>query len=692
VGDTTRTVRVRFDGDTKGLAVAARDGNAQLARVARQFEGHSARMASSTDKVTDAQHRHADALGTLKVAEAQLDKLRQSERSTIDQVIAGEEKVAKARRAVQRATRGVERATKDANDVSVKWFASLGVDASEGFNTSFRAGIKAAGPTSASALGPAIVAAAPLVGAAAATGVVTAFGAGLVGIGLKVAAGNAEVRSEFAELGVEVGADLQKAFTPYEQTLLNIRERTGEVAHEFMPELAVSAKKLAPAFSSFSDQAISGLLKLQRTIDPVTNAFTAVLRNAGPQIPIFLDRMADGIVHVAEAVERNPELLGELIDQAGQLTEAGLHLLGVLTDVQGFFADNSNMGDNLAGSLARLVTPFDDLFVAYVKLTGQGDAFDRQIAGTPVPVQNATRSVNDWALAQQAAANEVKAHTDQIVAQHERVEGLLNADLGLRQAQLAVEPAAKAAAEAIKAHGERSYEARDAQLALEASYLGAAEAAKRKAEADYTGGTAEGKAATAAAAFSAELLRQAIAAGGTAPPALARLISGLSGSELAAIEATAATGKFRVAVVTLPDGRTVRVAVDDKGSPIIDAMRDNLASLHDKTINITIAEQVIARDLRVASSYGGPGRAAGGSTAAGRSYRVLERGPELLTVGGRDYLMMGSQGGYVTPNHQLGGPQVLEAHIHIGDEVVRVVRTEISDANRQLKRGALAYA
>lgn len=76
-------------------------------------------------------------------------------------------------------------------------------------------------------------------------------------------------------------------------------------------------------------------------------------------------------------------------------------------------------------------------------------------------------------------------------------------------------------------------------------------------------------------------------------------------------------------------------------------------------------------------------RASGGPVHAGRTYLVGERGPELVTMGGN---------GHVTPNHQLGGPQVLEAHIHIGDEVVRVVRTEIRGHDRGLRRRAMAGA
>lgn len=44
------------------------------------------------------------------------------------------------------------------------------------------------------------------------------------------------------------------------------------------------------------------------------------------------------------------------------------------------------------------------------------------------------------------------------------------------------------------------------------------------------------------------------------------------------------------------------------------------------------------------------GRAIGGPVSAGGLYRVNEKGPELLSVAGKQYLMMGGQPGNVTPN------------------------------------------
>lgn len=52
----------------------------------------------------------------------------------------------------------------------------------------------------------------------------------------------------------------------------------------------------------------------------------------------------------------------------------------------------------------------------------------------------------------------------------------------------------------------------------------------------------------------------------------------------------------------------------------------------------------------------GPGRAGGGPVGAMSVQRVNENGFEVFSQGGRDWLMTGSQGGYVTPNHQLQAP------------------------------------
>jgi hypothetical protein len=53
---------------------------------------------------------------------------------------------------------------------------------------------------------------------------------------------------------------------------------------------------------------------------------------------------------------------------------------------------------------------------------------------------------------------------------------------------------------------------------------------------------------------------------------------------------------------------------------------------------------------RIAAQEIAGGRAAGGSVLSGGLYEVNERGPEMLSVGDKSYLMMGNKSGMVTPN------------------------------------------
>ncbi|MEV0726003.1 hypothetical protein AB0I37_24895 [Micromonospora purpureochromogenes] len=117
------------------------------------------------------------------------------------------------------------------------------------------------------------------------------------------------------------------------------------------------------------------------------------------------------------------------------------------------------------------------------------------------------------------------------------------------------------------------------------------------------------------------------------------------------------------------------------------AANAELDKIKDENVNVIINVKAVgsaaSKGAAAAAGVLSGRRAAGGHTQPGRSYLVGENGPEVLT--------MGRSPGYVTPNGQLGGG-VIENHIHIGDEVVRVVRTEISGHDRSLKRRAVAGA
>jgi len=80
-------------------------------------------------------------------------------------------------------------------------------------------------------------------------------------------------------------------------------------------------------------------------------------------------------------------------------------------------------------------------------------------------------------------------------------------------------------------------------------------------------------------------------------------------------------------------------------------------------------------------SYSGA-RAMGGSVAGGNSYLVGEMGPEIIT--------MGAQGGFVTPNHKLGGGESVTIVNQIGNGVSGNVRAEVAAMGPQITAMVMA--
>lgn len=90
-----------------------------------------------------------------------------------------------------------------------------------------------------------------------------------------------------------------------------------------------------------------------------------------------------------------------------------------------------------------------------------------------------------------------------------------------------------------------------------------------------------------------------------------------------------------------------------------------------------------------ASLFGG-GKAVGGPVQAGSLYQVNERGPELLSVAGKDFLMMGNQSGRVTPNDRLGGGTTI--NVNVQPTSSRRTASQVAEAVARKQQLAMARA
>jgi lambda family phage tail tape measure protein len=82
-------------------------------------------------------------------------------------------------------------------------------------------------------------------------------------------------------------------------------------------------------------------------------------------------------------------------------------------------------------------------------------------------------------------------------------------------------------------------------------------------------------------------------------------------------------------------------------------------------------------------------RALGGPVSAGSLYEINERGPEVLSSGGRDFLMMGSQGGNVTPNSQLGGGGNVAVSVTVNAQTGETSTTANGDGGEMKRFGVM---
>lgn len=104
------------------------------------------------------------------------------------------------------------------------------------------------------------------------------------------------------------------------------------------------------------------------------------------------------------------------------------------------------------------------------------------------------------------------------------------------------------------------------------------------------------------------------------------------------------------------------------------SLKDMLGGIAQDILRIT-TQQLITKPLAnfltgaIGSSLGGifgGGKALGGPVAAGGLYRVAENRPEMLTVNGESFLMMGNQRGNINPNPSMArGGQAMNANITV---------------------------
>jgi hypothetical protein len=172
-------------------------------------------------------------------------------------------------------------------------------------------------------------------------------------------------------------------------------------------------------------------------------------------------------------------------------------------------------------------------------------------------------ATDDVEAAQRAADDAAKSYSDRLRDQAAAAQSALGANVQLEDALARVAVAHDAANAAASEHGAGSEEAAAATREYVLAADQAAQAAQKVAEG--LGGADAGT-----AAYGATLLNLAANAQGPAREAMLSHLSLLSQAELDSLSAGAAALGFATQIITLPNGKTVTIAVDPETGKIVD--------------------------------------------------------------------------------------------------------------------------
>ncbi|GAA2817503.1 hypothetical protein [Kribbella solani] len=635
VPSPSRTVKAKFDGDSSGLARAARDGEKEIDRFTKNVDKKYRKSGDDSGK---------GFINGLK-----------------------------------------------------KWFSpsALGdLKKSGEFGGSvFGSGLLGAlktpvlGPAILGVVGATVATVMPAVGAIAGTGLVAGFGAGIAGLGLVFAAKSDKVKSAWQKTIKSMGDDMELLSRPFEDTLVHMSDFAQRTFNRFKPELDSAFKLLAPTITDFGDEASQAFEELAPAIEPVSEAFANVLDSLGPAMQSALHETSQGLVTLAESVKDNPDALADTVKGVGDLTKTLLDGITVLNNINGQVEDLTGGFSLVDGVMGGLQLAVSQVFGPFALLEKGLDAVGLKADKATQAIQINAETTKLWTqgLSQgQLAAMGItgattgagnaadtaatkfarqKAATDALIDSTFRLQNLA---LGLAGAQINYQSAVDAATASVKDNGRTLDINSEKGRANKQALLAVAQAANAQ-----TQSMIESNKGTAAAGRSAEQARGNFVRIATQ--------MGLSKKE---------ADKLAASLIGIPPNKKANVSVAGataaKGQ--VDALGRSINNLpKNKVVNVTYKVAGIERTTP-SNIIGSAGRSAsGGPVQPNRSYLVGERGPELLT--------MGNQPGQITNAERLKSvasstsqPIVVENHIEIGGEVVRVVRTEIKADKKETKR------
>ncbi|MFD1940529.1 hypothetical protein ACFSKW_54650 [Nonomuraea mangrovi] len=422
-----------------------------------------------------------------------------------------------------------------------------------------------AGPANV-AIAAAAIQALPLIAGVAAGGIVAAIGGGLAAVGFKAAASSDQVRHAWSETADEIKKELADVAKPFEGSAI----RAAEVAEKAFDRLKPSLKRifadLVPDVDHFIRMVGQGIGSLGPTLARLGDAAGNVLRELGDRMPAIIDNISDTLDALTQIANEDPQMLANLVEDATELLRIGAEVLRWADEIKAFATlpiDASNAGNKL----------FEAMFGATPEQMQQDmDKLPLMLARIQADAAAGALAIQGVGGAGDDAASGVRNLTAALEELFDPAAAALNAEIRLKDA---LKEAAAAAKDKKTTEIDRLKSVQDITRAV-------ADAAK--AESERTGKTNE-----SSAAFARQLPTLIDLAGknDAARDAVAGLGNSLGVTIGRTDEGKIAIDKFGKAVVTLPDGKRVKIDADTaKALTDLQTTKNKVDDVKDKKVKV----------------------------------------------------------------------------------------------------------
>lgn len=301
------TVTLTFAGDSKQITRSADDGSNAIDKFRDNVDKSSTAMARDTERSA------TEIARSMSRNRSEYSKTGESFEDMVN-------RMARAKRRADQLQKNVQMLGIDPSVLGPAYQAPAqraGEDSGRSFMGGFVDSVKTVGsrvlPYVAVGIGAVLSRFIGSVGLLAGGGIVTGIGAGLAGIGLKVAAESPRVIAHFERLKVNIHAKLMQISKPFEQTLIDMAAGAQKAFDSIAPELDKAFPQAAKDISEFVGFLTDGFRQLAPVIAPVMDAFGKILDSLGPKLPGVFQDIANALIPLAEIVGQNSDGFATII-------------------------------------------------------------------------------------------------------------------------------------------------------------------------------------------------------------------------------------------------------------------------------------------------------------------------------------------------------------------------------------------